>query len=138
VSDLEAKKHAGGAATSGETTLQEDVACYFSTLILADTAAEPPTVLPQGVTLRAIVAETPQPIDDLLIETSVGGVLYVQAKTAFSLSEGEDSELASVVDQFVRQRLLGARSTDGKTRSSFQGTLFALKEAQIHIVRLQL
>src|SRR5687768_11446584 len=99
----------GGAATSAGTTFQEDIACYFATLILAESLAEPPTGLPQGVHLAAIVAESPQPIDDLLVATSVGGVLYVQAKTSLSLSKALDSEFAKVIDQFVRQRLLGAR-----------------------------
>jgi hypothetical protein len=116
VSDVKTKKSAGGAATSAGTTFQEDVACYLSTLILAGPAAEPPAGLSQGVTLSAIAAETPQPIDDLLIGTSVGGVLYIQAKTDLSLSDAADSELAKVIDQFVRQRLLGARPIGGKTR----------------------
>lgn len=117
MSEVAKTKSGGGAATAGGTTFQEDVARYLSTLILAETSAEPPAGLPQGVCLSAIVAETPQPIDDLLLGTSAGGVLYVQAKTTLSRSEDEDSEFAKVIDQFVRQRLLGARPIGGKLRS---------------------
>jgi len=99
----------GGAATLGGTTFQEDVACYLSTLILAEASAEPLAGLPQDVYLTAIVSEAPQPIDDLLIGTSEGGALYVQAKTALDRSQAADSAFAKVIDQFVRQRLLGAR-----------------------------
>jgi hypothetical protein len=98
------------------TTFQEDVACYLSALILAECHAEPPTNLAQGTILSAIAAETAQPIDDLLVETSDGGLLYVQAKTALSLSEDSDSEFAKVIDQFVRQRLVGARPIGGQLR----------------------
>lgn len=74
MSEVEKTKSGGGAATSAGTTFQEDVACYLSTLILAESHAEPPTGLPQDVRLSAITAETSQPIDDLLVESSVGGV----------------------------------------------------------------
>lgn len=109
-------KSGGGAATSGGTTFQEDVACYFATLILAESGAEPPSALPQQVTLSSIVAETPQPIDDLLVGTSTEGVLYVQAKTSLSLSEDSDSEFAKVIDQFVRQYVAGVRLPGNRPR----------------------
>lgn len=114
--DVPKAKSGGGAATSGGTTFQEDVACYLSTLILAESNAEPPTGLPQGVTLSSIVAETSQPIDDLLVGTSAGGVLLFQSKTALSLSEDSESEFAKVIDQFVRQRVAGVRPVGGTSR----------------------
>lgn len=109
-------KSGGGAATSGGTTFQEDVACYLSTLILAESNAEPPTGLPQGVMLSSIIAETAQPIDDLLVGTSAGGVLLIQSKTALWLSEDPESEFAKVIDQFVRQRVAGVRPVGGISR----------------------
>lgn len=116
MSEVERTKSGGGAATSGGTTFQEDVACFLSTLILAESKAEPPAGLPQGVSLSAIAAETPQPIDDLLVGTSADGVIYVQAKTDLSRSDDPESEFAKVIDQFVRQRLVGARPIGGKPR----------------------
>ena len=116
MSEVERSKSGGGAATSGGTTFQEDVACYLSTLILAETKAEPPTGLPQSVNLCEIVAETPQAIDDLMVGTSAGGILYIQAKTSLSLSGNEASEFAKVITQFVRQRWLGARPIGGEIR----------------------
>lgn len=109
MSEVGKVKSGGGSATSGGTTFQEDVACYFATLILAESGAEPPSALPQQVTLTSIVAETPQHIDDLLVGTSVEGALYVQAKTSLSLSEDADSEFARVLEQFVRQFVTGVR-----------------------------
>jgi hypothetical protein len=109
MSEVGRTKSGGGAATAGGTTFQEDVACYFATLILAESAAEPPSALPQQVMLSSIVAETPQPIDDLLVGTSAGGVMYIQAKTSLFLSEDAESEFAKVLDQFARQYVAGVR-----------------------------
>lgn len=106
----------GGAATSTGISFQENIACYFSTLILAETNAEPPAGLPQWVHLVDIQAESLQPIDDLRVRTSAEGVLYIQSKTSLSLSNSLDSEFAKVIDQFVRQRINGVRTYDGKTR----------------------
>lgn len=116
MSEVPKANSGGGAATSGGTTFQEDVACYLSTLILAESNAEPPTGLPQGVFLSSIVAETSQPIDDLLVGTSAGGVLLIQSKTVLSLSEDPESEFAKVIDQFVRQRIAGVRPVGGTSR----------------------
>ncbi|MDP3895566.1 MAG: hypothetical protein Q8Q62_02700 [Mesorhizobium sp.] len=58
--------------------------------------------------------ETPSAVDDLTIETDVGKV-YVQAKRTIALSPAEDSELASVATQFVRQYLQGV-DVDGSHR----------------------
>jgi hypothetical protein len=106
----------GGAATASGTTFQEDVAAYFSTLILAELSAEPPLGLPQGVFLTDVVAESSQPIDDLAIGTSAGGVLFLQSKTSLSLSELADSEFGKVLDQFVRQFTSGTRAPGKQQR----------------------
>lgn len=98
---------AGGAATAAGTTFQEDVAAYFSTIILAESHANPPAGLPQSVVLDSIVCESPQPIDDIVVGTSDDGVLCVQAKISLSLSNGPDSEFAKVLGQFVAQYLDG-------------------------------
>lgn len=100
-------KSGGAAATTAGTTFQEDVACYFSVLILSEANAEPPLALPATTRLLDLVAESAQPVDDLVLQTSEGGVLFVQAKNSLSLSDREDSELASVFGQFVRQFVSG-------------------------------
>ena len=108
----------GGAATSAGTTFQEDVACYFSTLILSETAADVPFGLPANVHLTAIVAETAQPIDDLVVTTSSGGVLCIQAKTSVSISNDPKSPFGQVVRQFVRQRMVGVRPVGSPQRAT--------------------
>ncbi len=106
----------GGAATSGGTTFQEDVARYFSTLVLGEAKADPPTGLRQGTALSSVYAELTQAVDDILVGTSEGGVLYVQAKTRLSRSRGSTSEFAKVIGQFVRQCLEGANPPGGQPR----------------------
>jgi hypothetical protein len=109
-------KSGGGAATTAGTTFQEDVACYFATLILAEANAEPALALPATTRLLDIVAESAQPVDDLIIRTSEGGVVLVQTKTSLSLSDKEDSDLASAFDQFVRQSIAGVEIADQTCR----------------------
>ena len=50
--------------------------------------------------------ETDAPVDDLMIKTSEGGVIAIQAKTTVSLSPRPDSRFAEVIDQFVRHWLV--------------------------------
>lgn len=109
-------KSGGGAGTTAGTTFQEDAACYFCALILSEANAEPPLALPAATRLLDLVAESAQPVDDLVLQTSDGGVLFVQAKNSLSLSDREDSDLASVFDQFVRQFVSGIRFPGRESR----------------------
>jgi hypothetical protein len=43
-----------------------------------------------------------QPVDDLLLETTESGFVFVQAKTTLSLSENLDSEFGKTAEQIVR------------------------------------
>jgi hypothetical protein len=117
------RRSGGGSATTAGTEFQENVTCFFATLILAEANAEPPLALAGATRLLDIVAESAQPVDDLTIRTSEAGVVLVQTKTSLSLSDKEDSELASVIDQFVRQATEGvtiagqtARPLDARDR----------------------
>lgn len=55
---------------------------------------------------RMVRFESTSAVDDVTIETDVGQA-YVQAKRTIALSSAEDSELASVAGQFVRQYIDG-------------------------------
>ena len=90
----------GGAATQGGINFQNRVAASICVNILAERPAL--SIGPDGAAAYARF-ETPEPIDDILAGSAKGGHAFVQAKRTLSLSSAEDSELASVIDQFVRQ-----------------------------------
>jgi hypothetical protein len=51
----------------------------------------------------SVRCQTEAPVDDLLIETSTRGFIFVQAKRSIDLSSLDTSALASVLDEFVKQ-----------------------------------
>lgn len=104
----------GGSANTAGTTFQENVAAWFSCLILADIRALPVAEL-SSVTLDGLTAETVQPIDDLQVLTSNGGRLFIQAKTTVNFSEN-DSRFASAIRQFVGQYTKGFEFPSGSFR----------------------
>ncbi len=94
---------AGGAAAAGGMDFQNRVAAWVAVRVLAEKGATPPWELPGDTTLDWLQCETDQPVDDLLIGTSQQGRVFAQVKRSLSLSSHEDSDLASVLDQFVHQ-----------------------------------
>ncbi|MCX6593131.1 MAG: hypothetical protein NTZ56_16565 [Acidobacteria bacterium] len=100
----------GGGATHAGTNYQDYVAAWVSVQILAEQDVEPPWNLPAKVTLEALHAETPNPIDDLTVHTSVGGVVLSQAKHTVNLETTPASPLGSTIAQFVSEYC-----TPGKT-----------------------
>jgi hypothetical protein len=58
-----------------------------------------------GVALTSIQLETAAPVDDILSETSEGGLCLVNVKTNVENTNRPESSLASALDQFVRQWL---------------------------------
>src|SRR5258708_32323571 len=60
----------GGAATHAGTNYQIYVAAWVAVQILAEHDVAPPWALPATVTLEALHAEAPGPIDDLTVLTS--------------------------------------------------------------------
>lgn len=52
---------------------------------------------------RSLRFETEAPVNDILVETNVGGWIFVQAKTSLTPSSTASSELGRVADQIVRQ-----------------------------------
>ncbi len=93
----------GGAATQSGTNYQNRVAAWVAVHILAEQDASPPWGLPSSTTLDFFRCETLEPVDDVLVGTSVPGHAFLQTKHNIDLGKADDSELASVIDQFVRQ-----------------------------------
>ncbi len=95
----------GGKATHSGTDHQNRSTSWAAVMVLAEKDAALPLELPAGVTLDSIRCETDQPVDDTLVLTSAGGILFIQVKHSLSLETTADSEFGSVIDQFVRQFL---------------------------------
>jgi signal recognition particle GTPase len=96
-------KTAGGAATASGMDYQHRATAWVVVQILAEKEASPPWGLPATTTLDWFRSETEQPVDDLLVVTSADGVIFSQIKHKLSLSQTQGSELASALDQCVRQ-----------------------------------
>lgn len=93
----------GGAATHAGTNYQDYVAAWTAVQILAEQDVSPPWDLPANATLETLHAEAPNPIDDLMVETSAGGRALAQAKHTVTLATTPGSPLGSTVAQFVRE-----------------------------------
>lgn len=94
---------AGGPAAVGGFNFQHSVAAWVSVYILAQKNATPLWNLPSSTTFEWLWCETGQPVDDLLVGTSQEGLIFCQVKRTLELSESPDSDLASALDQLVRQ-----------------------------------
>jgi hypothetical protein len=93
----------GGAATAAGISYQSRVAAWIAVQILAEQDVSPPWALPETVTLEALHAEAPGPIDDLVINTSVRGEGFTQSKHRLDLGTAPGSDFGNTVKQFVRQ-----------------------------------
>jgi hypothetical protein len=93
----------GGAATHAGTNYQDRVAAWTAVQILAEQDVQPPWDLPATVTLEALQAEAPRPIDDLTVTTSAGGTALAQAKHTVTLETTPISPLGSTIAQFVKE-----------------------------------
>ncbi len=92
----------GGNATAAGVTFQAGVGAIFAAQLLTERSVDDRLRL-GGARVRSIRFETEAPLDDILVETDAGGWIFVQVKTALSLSESLDSEFGKTVEQIVRQ-----------------------------------
>ncbi len=99
----EMKTSGGGAAAAGGMEFQHRVAAWVAAHILAEKDTAAPWELPADTTLEWLRCETEQPVDDLLVGTSANGLLFAQVKRTLQLASAPNSQLASALDQFVRQ-----------------------------------
>jgi len=105
----------GGAATASGMDFQNRVTAWVAVHILAEKAATPPWDLPHDTVLEWFSCETPEPVDDLLVETSNKGRIFSQIKRRLNLTTGSNSDLASTLHQFVRQ-FINCRNASGGSR----------------------
>jgi hypothetical protein len=82
---------------------QHRVAAWVAVHVLAEKAGTPLWDLPSDVVFEWFRCETEQPIDDLLVGASNGGLIFCQIKRRLNLSSSSGSDLASALNQFVRQ-----------------------------------
>ena len=94
----------GGAATSAGILFQQQVGALIGTQLLAERPLDHRLNLGQAKPTW-IRFETEAPVDDILVGTSDGGFVAVQAKTNVSLSDDPDSPFGKTVSQFVRHWL---------------------------------
>ena len=107
----ERRLNAGGAAMGAGADYQARVTAWAAVRMLAEKDVEPPFGLNEPMV--RIACESSEPVDDLIVATDAGCTAYVQAKRSVSLSTGRLEPLASAIDQFVRQFMLGETSSKG-------------------------
>ena len=103
----------GGNATAAGIAFQAGVASYFGAALLGEKATDRFFDLNRPVPI-SIRVETEAPIDDILIETDVGGFIFIQAKTSVEFSVNLASPLGKTVEQFVRQWMVCASGSGNR------------------------
>lgn len=96
------RAHGGGNATAAGVSFQAGVASYFGAALLGEKPIDRFSDLGRSVPF-SIRVETEAPVDDILIETTAGGFIFIQAKTSIDLASNLASPFGKTVDQFVRQ-----------------------------------
>ncbi|MFA3778326.1 hypothetical protein [Yersinia sp. 1652 StPb PI] len=102
--NLNGPANGGGAATSSGILFQQQLGAHFAAQILSDSRLDARLGLgnASSVWLRF---ETEAPVDDILVATSAGGFIAIQAKTTVSLSDDERNPFYRTIEQFVRHWL---------------------------------
>jgi len=108
------RNSSGGAAAAGGMDYQHRVAAWIVVHILAEKSTSLLWDFPTETTFEWLRCETEQSVDDLLIGTSNGGLIFVQVKRTLSLQRDPASDFASALDQFVRQYISCRNKTRGK------------------------
>jgi hypothetical protein len=110
--DPPARVGCGGAATSGGIVFEQQLGALISTWLLAGQQFDARLNLGDAYP-KWIRFETEAPVDDILVATSNGGFVAIQAKTTASLSSSLKSAFGKTVEQLVRH-WLACRDGDGK------------------------
>ncbi len=96
----------GGAAASGGAEFQDEVFAWASAAMVAEQPLLMP--MPPDPVVR-VGAQTGFELDDVAIETAIGGFALCQVKARLALGEAQSSPLADALDQVVAQFLAGVR-----------------------------
>jgi len=88
------RKPAGGDATAGGMDFQHRVTAWVAVRILAEKEVSLPWDLPVTTTLEWLRCETEQPVDDLLVGTADGGLVFSQIKHTLQLSTSANQSIA--------------------------------------------
>lgn len=101
----------GGSAAAGGFEFQEKLGAMFCLQLLAQRPVDHSLGL--GAAVPAWIRfESEAPVDDILVATSLDGIIAVQAKTSVDLSPNPTGGLAKTIQQFVRH-WLECRDGDG-------------------------
>lgn len=100
-----------GAATSAGIYFEQQLGSLIGSWILTGRPLGDPLDLGDAFALW-MRFETEAPVDDILVATSAGGFVAIQAKTSVSLSSDPTNPFGKTISQFVRQ-WLACRDGDG-------------------------
>lgn len=92
----------GGNATAAGVSFQATLGAALAALAIAERRLDSQLDV-TGARIRSLRFETEAPLDDILIETTETGFIFVQAKTSLNLSKKLDSEFGKTAEQIVRQ-----------------------------------
>jgi hypothetical protein len=125
---------AGGAAAAVGFEYQKFVTAWAAAHILSESPVSSLFDLPSE-RLAILRTETEQPVDDLMLVTASGGVIFAQVKHSLSFSAAPGSALASVVDQCVRQFVAPAPIEDGTAPKPWERPLDLSRDRIVVIAR---
>lgn len=120
----------GGAAAAGGIGFQAQLGVLFGLQLLAQVPVDHVLELGEAVPVW-IRFETEAPVDDILVATSKGGFIAVQAKTTVNLSSGVHGGLAKTIQQFVRHWLA---CRDGQGEQFWDRGLDPIKDRLVLVV----
>ncbi len=95
----------GGSGAQAGITFENRVAAWAATKVLAEASGSPLWGGHQDDNWESICCQTGHHVDDLLINTSRCGRIFIQIKLKLTRAGGKASPLSSSLDQAVRQTL---------------------------------
>jgi hypothetical protein len=109
-------QRAGGAATAAGMDFQHRVAAWLAVRILGEQCVAPLWGWHSQSTLDFVRCGTEQPVDDIMVGESGGGIALIQVKHSVSLERNPDSPFGGTIDQLVRQFLRPNGTSPGRPR----------------------
>ena len=140
-SKTKSQRNSGGSAAQAGINFQNRVAAWVAVRILCESSGAGIFGLAGIPTLFR--CETEQPVDDLLVGTSVLSFAFVNVKHSLDLSDTANSTFETVVQQFARQFLAfrsarGARPWEKPLDPARDALVFVVSTATAAPVRVHL